>query len=92
MRSLIEQFLEQSVWLGELLLANALIAIGSDETLEMLLSVIGCFLVSNALLLAMLFLVGFWWVCEARTIPWLTGLVVLMIGLFMVGVAQLFSG
>lgn len=48
--------------------------------------------VSNLLLLSMLFLVGYCWACEARTIPWLTGLIVVLIGIFMVGIAKLFGG
>jgi VIT family len=48
--------------------------------------------VSNVLLLSMLFFVGYFWAREARTIPWLTGLIVLLIGMFMVGVAKLFGG
>lgn len=48
--------------------------------------------VSNGLLLAMLFLVGYCWARHAKTRPWLTGLVVMMIGMVMVGIAKLLGG
>lgn len=48
--------------------------------------------VSNGLLLVMLFLVGFGWAREAKTNPWLTGVVVMLIGMVMVGIAKFFGG
>jgi hypothetical protein len=48
--------------------------------------------VSNGLLLTMLFFVGYCWARHAKTNPWLTGLIVLMIGMAMVGIAKLFGG
>lgn len=48
--------------------------------------------VSNALLLVLLFLVGFFWARQAKTSPWLTGTIVLLIGMIMVGIAKLFGG
>lgn len=48
--------------------------------------------VSNVLLLTMLFFVGFFWAKEAKTAPWLTGLIVLFFGMVMVGIAKLFGG
>lgn len=48
--------------------------------------------ISNALLLAMLFFVGYCWARHAKTSPWPTGLVVMMIGLTMVGIAKLLGG
>jgi hypothetical protein len=49
-------------------------------------------IVSNGLLLGTLFLVGFWWAREARTQPWLTGCIVMLIGAVMVVVAKLLGG
>jgi hypothetical protein len=48
--------------------------------------------VSNGLLLGMLFLVGYFWAREAKTNPWWTALVVMLIGAAMVGVAKIFGG
>lgn len=48
--------------------------------------------ISNGLLLAMLFFVGYCWARHAKTSPWSTGLVVMMIGLTMVGIAKLLGG
>jgi hypothetical protein len=49
-------------------------------------------IVSNGLLLGTLFLVGYWWAREARTKPWLTGCIVMLIGGVMVIVAKLLGG
>lgn len=48
--------------------------------------------ISNGLLLTMLFFVGYCWARHAKTSPWPTGLVVMMIGLTMVGIAKLLGG
>ncbi|MFO0814963.1 MAG: VIT1/CCC1 transporter family protein [Gemmatales bacterium] len=48
--------------------------------------------VSNGLLLGMLFLVGWRWARIANTSPLLTGLIVLLLGMMMVGIAKLFGG
>jgi len=48
--------------------------------------------VSNSLLLGMLFMVGYFWAREAKTTPWLTGMIVMMMGLVMVGIAKLLGG
>ena len=48
--------------------------------------------ISNGLLLAMLFFVGYCWARHAKTNPWLTGLIVMLIGMVMVGIAKLLGG
>lgn len=48
--------------------------------------------VSNVLLLAMLFWVGYFWALQAKTRPWLTGLIVMLIGMLMVIIAKLLGG
>jgi hypothetical protein len=48
--------------------------------------------VSNGLLIAMLFWVGHKWARFAHTNPWMTGLIMVAIGLMLVGVAALLGG
>ena len=48
--------------------------------------------VSNSLLVGMLFFVGYCWARHAKTNPMFTGLIVMLIGALMVGIAKLFGG